>query len=333
MCGRKHLIAVGVQRLLSQGVNVALTLNAGTRLLVVAPHPDDESIATGELIQQVRLAGGEVQILLLTNGDNNPWPQRWVERRVRIGSEERRRWGERRRSEVGEALTQLGVDAQALRPQGWPDMGVTARLRDALDASLAILLDRLDDFSPTVVALPALGDRHPDHSAAHVLTRLAVARWGRQAPEMLSYLVHGHEVGTGGKVKLDSSVGLHATKMAALACHRSQMALSGKRMRRLADRAERYQWTPGRSVTSDSAVLPWQPSPLLQRWLHLSLVDGQGVRQWSWREAPLAMDGQGRHVLHGLNPAVEGPRFVKLHMNVPSPWIFDRWGWCELHAG
>lgn len=96
---------------------MALTLNAGTRLLVVAPHPDDESIATGELIQQVRLAGGEVQILLLTNGDNNPWPQRWVERRVRIGLDERRRWGERRRTEVGEALVRLGVDAQALRPR------------------------------------------------------------------------------------------------------------------------------------------------------------------------------------------------------------------------
>ena len=53
-----------------------------TRLLVVAPHPDDETIATGLLIQQVKEAGGEVQILLLTAGDNNPWPQRWLERRV-----------------------------------------------------------------------------------------------------------------------------------------------------------------------------------------------------------------------------------------------------------
>ena len=75
---------------------MSLSLNARTRLLVVAPHPDDESIATGELILQVRQAGGEVQILLLTNGDNNPWPQRWVERRLRIGADERRRWGERR---------------------------------------------------------------------------------------------------------------------------------------------------------------------------------------------------------------------------------------------
>ena len=63
---------------------MAFSLHAGTRLLVVAPHPDDESIATGELIQQVRQVGGQVDILLLTHGDNNPWPQRWMERRFRI---------------------------------------------------------------------------------------------------------------------------------------------------------------------------------------------------------------------------------------------------------
>jgi LmbE family N-acetylglucosaminyl deacetylase len=309
---------------------MALSLNAGTRLLVVAPHPDDESIATGELIQQVRQAGGEVQILLLTNGDNNPWPQRWMERRIRIHGDDRRRWGERRRTEVAHALAQLGVDAQALHPQGWPDLGVTGKLRDALDASAGTILEKLEAFRPNLVALPSLGDHHPDHSAAHVITRLAVTRWSGEPPRMLAYLVHGHEVTGKGRVKLDSSVGLHANKMAALACHRSQMALSGKRMRRLADRSERYQWVRGTAAATESAVLPWQPTPLLQRWLYLTLVDEHGVRQWPWRQAPLAMDGQGHYVLHGLDPTVPGPRFVKLHMNLPSPWIFDRWGWCEL---
>ena len=65
--------------------------SAQTRLLMVAPHPDDETIATGLLIQQVLAAGGEVRILLLTAGDNNPWPQRWLERRVWIGAADRQR--------------------------------------------------------------------------------------------------------------------------------------------------------------------------------------------------------------------------------------------------
>jgi len=309
---------------------MALSLHAGTRLLVVAPHPDDESIATGELIQQVRQLGGEVRILLLTNGDNNPWPQRWVEKRLRIGTDERQRWGARRRQEMTRALAQLGVEAEALQAQGWPDMGITDRLCHALDASVSVITDNLEAFSPNLLALPSLGDHHPDHGAAHVLTRLGVARWQGEAPRMLAYLVHGRESASASRVKLDSSVGVHAHKMAALACHQSQMALSGKRMRRLADRAERYHWVRDTPLTAESAVLPWQPAPYLQRRLRLTLVDGQGVRQWPWRQAPLAMDGQGRHVLHGLDPAVPGPRFVKLHMNLPSPWIFDRWGWCEV---
>ncbi|WP_232821098.1 PIG-L family deacetylase [Dyella sp. C11] len=311
---------------------MSLTLHAGTRLLVVAPHPDDESIATGELIQQVRQAGGDVRILLLTNGDNNPWPQRWVERRLRIGMDERRRWGERRRTEVAHALAQLGVDPQALHAQGWPDMGVTDQIRQSPQESVATISAMLDAFRPTLVALPSLGDHHPDHSAAHVMTRLAVAGWAEPAPRMLAYLVHGHEMAGSARVKLDSSVGLHANKMAALACHRSQMALSGKRMRRMADRAERYQWVRGSSAATESAVLPWRPSRSLQRWMTLTLVDTAGVREWSWRRAPLVMDAQGRYVLHGLDPVVTGPRFLKLHMKVPSPWIFDRWGWCELKA-
>ena len=192
---------------------MALSLNASTRLLVVAPHPDDESIATGELIQQVKQSGGEVCIALLTNGDNNPWPQRWVERRLRIGPEERRRWGRRRRSEVSNALQRLGVGPDALRVLDWPDMGVTSRLRDAWGASVAALGDVVDACRPSLVALPALGDCHPDHSAAHVLTRLALSRWSGGEPELLAYLVHGQERHALSRVKLDSSVELHALKM------------------------------------------------------------------------------------------------------------------------
>lgn len=308
---------------------MALSLNASTRLLVVAPHPDDESIATGELIQLVRRFGGEVSIALLTNGDNNPWPQRWVERRLRIGEAERRRWGQRRRGEVGRALQQLGVDGAALHVLDWPDMGVTGRLCDASGQGVAALRQVLDACRPNLIALPALGDRHPDHSAAHVIGRLALAGWTGGEPELLAYLVHGHENAAAARVKLDSSVELHARKLAALACHDSQMALSGKRMRRLADRAERYQRVLS-SPCSAATVLPWQPPAALAPWLHLMLADGQGVRRWPWSQAPISRDGAGRYLFHARPQGGEGPAFVKLYMNLPSPWIFDRWGWCEV---
>ena len=53
-----------------------LTFRASDRLLVFAPHPDDETIATGELIQLAIAAGVAVRVVFATDGDNNPWPQR-----------------------------------------------------------------------------------------------------------------------------------------------------------------------------------------------------------------------------------------------------------------
>ena len=46
-----------------------LIVDRDTRLLVFAPHPDDEVLAAGGLIQQVREAGGIVHVIYVTSGD------------------------------------------------------------------------------------------------------------------------------------------------------------------------------------------------------------------------------------------------------------------------
>jgi hypothetical protein len=68
-----------------------MPLNGKDRLLVLAPHPDDESLATGGLIQRATRQGLPVKVVFLTNGQNNPWAQRIVERRWRIGPADQRR--------------------------------------------------------------------------------------------------------------------------------------------------------------------------------------------------------------------------------------------------
>ena len=297
--------------------------SARTRLLVVAPHPDDETIATGLLIQRVRAAGGEVRILMLTAGDNNPWPQRWLERRLWIGAAARRRWGLRRREEVRHALHHLDVPEQAMQLLGWPDMGVTDALLQRGEWLVAALADVLDRFMPDLVALPGLADRHPDHAAAHVSVRLALAGRAMQ-PQLLTYLIHGREV-PGRQLGIAGTTGQLANKSAALAAHRSQMALSGGRMRRLAARPERYGVTLPEAV----GLLPWQPSPWLQPWLRLSVVGVAGARSWRWRDAPLRREPDGRFRLRP-DAGIGEPRFVRLASTLPSPWIFDHWGWCEL---
>ncbi|MDE2308178.1 MAG: PIG-L family deacetylase [Xanthomonadaceae bacterium] len=301
--------------------------SARTRLLVVAPHPDDETLATGLLIQQVRAAGGEVQVLLLTAGDNNPWPQRWLERRVRIRGADRRRWGQRRLAEMQHALRQLDLPAPALRSLGWPDMGVTDGLLQSGGELLATLAGAIGEFRPSLIALPSLHDRHPDHGTAHVLVRLAVARLPHP-PAMLAYLVHGRTLGVR-FVEIRGSAGQQACKQRALAAYRSQLALSGNRLRRLAAPPERYAMVPPRPGRPASA-LPWQPPAWLQPWLRLSVVGGRGAQSWRWRDAPLRRDGDGVYQLPPARGPDDIPRFARLAWDLHSVWVFDHWGWHEL---
>lgn len=300
-----------------------LAFSAHTRLLVVAPHPDDETIANGLLIQQVRAAGGAVRIVLLTDGDNNPWPQRWLERRLWIDAAARRRWGIRRQQEMDQALRRLDVPPDALQRLCWPDTGVTARLLEMPSTAVAALASAITAFAPDVVAAPSLADRHPDHGAAHVLVRLALARMP-SPPRLLGYLVHGRADTP--MREIDGSAAQRQAKRLALDAHRSQLALSARRLRRLAERAERFVEVTGERATD--AALPWRPPRVLQPWLWLGVVDAAGAHAWRWRDAPLRRDGQGAYHLASL-PGAGGPRFARLSLALPSPWIFDHWGWCE----
>ena len=300
--------------------------SAQTRLLVVAPHPDDETIATGLLIQQVRAAGGEVRVLLLTAGDNNPWPQRWLERRLRIGAGDRLRWGRRRLLEMQQALQQLGVPAQAIRTLDWPDLGVTDCLLQADRAPLAALRAELVRCAPSLIAIPALEDRHPDHAAAHVLVRLALAQ-SDNPPPVLTYFIHG-TAPPDANLDIGGSPTQRANKLAALATHRSQMALSGGRMRRMACRAERYRRLLP-SPAGPVSTLPWRPPFWLRRWLQLSVISPSGTHTWRWREAPLRRDDSGCSHLPATT-AADQPRFVRLALRLRTPWIFEYWGWREL---
>src|SRR2546430_10087895 len=45
-----------------------LAVKRGERLLVLAPHPDDETLGAGGLIQRVLARGGTVRVVLVTAG-------------------------------------------------------------------------------------------------------------------------------------------------------------------------------------------------------------------------------------------------------------------------
>jgi LmbE family N-acetylglucosaminyl deacetylase len=55
-------------------------LSPTDRLLVVAPHPDDETLGAGGLLQRAAARGAAVRLCYATSGENNPWAQAAFER-------------------------------------------------------------------------------------------------------------------------------------------------------------------------------------------------------------------------------------------------------------
>jgi LmbE family N-acetylglucosaminyl deacetylase len=217
-----------------------LELGAYDRVLVFAPHPDDESIACGGLLQVAQGAGAAVRVVVLTDGDNNPWPQRVVEKRWNIGERERARWGARRRDEARDAMRLLNIAEGDGCFLGLPDLGLTDLLMRGDLQVLESLRAQIEQFAPTLLVLPALSDRHPDHSATYILSRLALALCSGPPPRLLTFAVHGAKPTEDG-LAICLSQAQRDIKQAAILAHASQMRLSQRRFLRYAGLRESYR--------------------------------------------------------------------------------------------
>jgi len=168
--------------------------NLGSRLLVLAPHPDDEVLGAGGVVEAVLRSGGDVAVVVATDGEAGS------HKAVNGG-----RLAEQRRAETRHALAQLGVASDAVTFLGYRDgtlasawsEGWTAAKREDGEASassvVADLRAALRATAPTSIALPMPMDGHPDHQALNRFTLLALLGEhpkGRTA-ELLGYLIHG----------------------------------------------------------------------------------------------------------------------------------------------
>jgi len=205
-----------------------LRLAATDRILFFAPHPDDESLGGGGLVQKAVAVGAQMRFVFVTNGDCNPWPQRVLERSVFLDAKARRRWGARRRQEALNALAILGIGEPAeAHFLGWPDQGVTPLLMRADAEALEIICRQIAEWQPSYVITPAAEDVHPDHSAFFVLVQLALDRLRRRGVlvrHVVSYLVHAPQARLSLAVRpITLSLAEKAVKAEAIQAHETQM--------------------------------------------------------------------------------------------------------------
>lgn len=143
----------------------------GLRILVVAPHPDDEAIGCGGTIRLHCERGDRVAAVFLTSGElglkHLPRDQAW---HVREREAERA-------SEI------LGI--QALTFLHGPDWYLNERVEE-IGAALIPVLQR---ESPDMIYLPHRREWHPDHKASLPIVLAGLSRASIPAPRLLTYEV------------------------------------------------------------------------------------------------------------------------------------------------
>jgi LmbE family N-acetylglucosaminyl deacetylase len=207
-----------------------LSFSNSDKVLVVAPHPDDESLGVGGLLQRIFAQKVPVRILFATNGENNPWAQRYWERKWAIGATERMRWGQRRREEALHAIGVLGGTPESGKFLNLPDLGTTDLLMRGDPGLSSRIAAEIQEWQPTVALIPAMFDAHPDHSALSVAVSMELDSAEGAAIRAWEYLVHKPKAPIlQTPVRLLLSAEEVERKRQAILCHETQVALSRRR--------------------------------------------------------------------------------------------------------
>ena len=148
----------------------ALDLSECPGLIVVAPHPDDETLGLGAMTALLAASGVDVAVVSVSDGGAAE-PDAPSSQRTRLES--------LRQSELRKATGVLGIRAPV--SLGLPD----GQLADHEDAVTDLLVEMLDEAGAWCAATWR-GDGHPDHEA---VGRAAAAACARTGATLLEYPV------------------------------------------------------------------------------------------------------------------------------------------------
>lgn len=120
-------------------------MNKSNKVLIIAPHPDDEVLGCGGIIKKMTSQKKEVWVLIMSRGKKEIYPE---ERILNV------------RKEALGAHKILGVERTNFLEFPAPELDIVS----ISELSLAIS-EVLSEFEPDTVFIPHRGDIHHDHKA------------------------------------------------------------------------------------------------------------------------------------------------------------------------
>ena len=234
---------------------VATTSFGMERILVLAPHPDDEVFGCGGAILRQIAEGGAVQVVVVTDGDFQP------------NCTDIQKYAQTRRDESCNAAQALGYGNPVF-------LGLKDRGLEYGEQLVQRLLAQIKTFAPDGVFAPSVYEMHPDHRALGMAAVEAVRRKGGTLKLVM------YEVGVPmprPNVLLDITSAAQ-DKQTAMACFASQL-LGQPYDQQI--RALNYfrTYTLGNRVTAAEAYLVVTPSELERG--SLELYESEHMRQRS----------------------------------------------------
>jgi LmbE family N-acetylglucosaminyl deacetylase len=222
------------------------------KILVVAPHPDDETLGCGGIVSLLAQKGSAFYIVFVTDGsashrNSTAWPT------ARLAAQ--------REQEARNALLCLGIANAPHLFLRLPDANMPSPGTPAWDNGVAAVSDILQRFAPELVLLPWRRDPHCDHRASWLLSQHALRR-ASVHPDMLEYAIWLDELGDvedhpkpGEAELIRLNVGtVLANKRAAIAAHETQTTDL------IADDANGFRLTPQTIARlTQSTEVFWRP--------------------------------------------------------------------------
>lgn len=197
------------------------------RTMVVAPHPDDESLGCGGAIALLKALNCGVHILVMTDGtQSHPNSPSYPAMRLR----------ELRERETELALARLGVTSDEVTflsffDRSLPHPAVDANVDQNFSFEKAVTLCRkhIASFLPQTVVLPWRRDPHPDHRATWQIINAAIGAVSVR-PRCIEYPIWIWAMDEGGDAPRADEVAawrlditpVAARKQSAIAAHASQ---------------------------------------------------------------------------------------------------------------